>query len=115
VYAYAKKDFARLERYISSSQPVVIRPELAVNPNLPKENNIRTANLEKILVDLVCDADIYRQYQGEELQNIYKNATEMYAVNYSQLLKYAAARKKKAEVLDMLRDSGEFMKVKNLI
>jgi hypothetical protein len=115
VDAYAKKDFTRLERYVSSSQPVVVRPELAVNPNLPKKNNVRTADLEKILVDLVCDEDIYGQYQGAELQNIYRNATEMYAVNYSRMLKYAAARKKKGAVLDMLRDTGEFMKVRNLI
>jgi hypothetical protein len=113
--AYAKKDFSRMERYVSTPQPFVVRPELSVNPNLPLENNVRAANLEKILVDLVCDEDIYGQYQGEELQNIYQNATETYAVNYSQILKYAAARKKKSEVLEMLQNAGEFKKVRNLM
>jgi len=115
VEAYAKSDFPKLERYISSSQPFVIRPDLTVNPNLPQENNVRTANLEKLLVDLVCDEDIYGQYQGEELQNIYKNATDSYAVNYSQMLKYAAARKKKDPVLDMLGGTAIFNKIKDLL
>ncbi|MDR1193690.1 MAG: hypothetical protein LBK98_05935 [Peptococcaceae bacterium] len=115
VDAYAKKDYRALERYISSSQPFVVRPELTVNPNLPRRKNIRAANLEKLLVDLVCDKDIYGQYQGEELRNIYRNATEGYAVNYSRMLRYAAARKKKAPVLELLRETGEYNKIRSLL
>ena len=113
--AYAKRDFSKLERYISSSQPIVVRPELAVNPSMFQENNIRVANLEKILVDLVCDQDIYGQYQDEELQNIYINAAESYAVNYSQMLKYASARKRKAAVLELLEDTDVYSNIKGLI
>jgi hypothetical protein len=108
---YSKKDFPRIERYITSHQPVLVRPVLAVNPSLPKKDNVRLASIEKILVDLVCDTDIYGQYQGSELLNIYQNATERYAVNYSQVLKYAAARGKKAEVVDKLLDTNEYQKV----
>ena len=115
VEAYAKSDFPKLEQYISSPHPIVIRPELAVNPNLPQENNIRVANLEKLLVDLVCDEDIYGQYQGEELRNIYRNATGSYAVNFSQMIKYAAARKKKDPVMEMLNGAAVFNEVKDLI
>jgi hypothetical protein len=115
IEAYAKRDFIRMERYVSSSQPIVVRSELTVNPSLPQKNNLRRANLEKILVDLVCDEDIYSQYQGEELRNIYVGATERYAVNYSQLLKYAAARKKKPEVVELLQDTTEFQKVRDLL
>ena len=100
---------------MSSLQPFIIRPELAVNPNLPQEGNVRTANLEKILVDLVCDDDIYGQYQGEELLNIYQNATYGYIVNYSQMLKYATARKKKALVLEMLQETDMYKKIRDLL
>jgi hypothetical protein len=115
VDAYAKKDYRMLEQYVSSSQPFVVRPELTVNPRLPRKKNVRAANLEKLLVDLICDQDIYGQYQGEELRNIYRNATEGYAVNYSQMLKYAAARKKKAAVLEMLRETAEYNKIRGLL
>ena len=115
VDACLKKDYPMLERYVLSSQAFIIRPELSVNPKLPQENNIRMTSLEKILVDLACDEDIYGHYQGEELQTIYQNATNRYVVNYSQMLKYAEARKKKAAVLGMLQDSDVFNKIRMLL
>ena len=115
VEAYAMRDFPTLEQYVSSSQPFIIRPELSVNPNLPQEENVRTANLEKLLVDLVCDEDVYGQYQGEELLNIYHNSTESYAINYSQMLKYAAARKKKGSVLEILQGTDMYKKIRSLL
>lgn len=115
IEAYAKSDYSRIERYITSSQPFIVRPELSVNPSLPQKSNIRTANLEKLLVDLVCDEDIYGQYQGEELLNIYKNATERYAVNFSQILKYAAQRKKKAPVVELLQGTVVYNKIRSLV
>ena len=113
--AYRKNDYPKLERYVESNQPILVRPELSVNPTLPKDKNVRLATLEKILVDLVCDADIYGQYQDNELINIYRNATDLYAVNYSQILKYAAARGKKDDVINNLQETSEYMKVKGLL
>jgi predicted transcriptional regulator of viral defense system len=115
VDAYAKSDYPRLEKYISTSNPVIVRPELAANPTLKARGKVHYANLEKTLVDLVCDDAIYGQYQGEELENIYRDATERYAVNYSQMLKYANARKKKLEVLSLLVSTPEFKKVRELL
>jgi hypothetical protein len=115
VEAYAKRDYAKLEQYVSSPQTFLIRPELSVNPNLTQYDNVRASSLEKILVDLVCDYDIYGQYQGEELINIYKNSTFDYAVNISQVLKYAAARKKKASVLAILQETDVYDKIRGFI
>jgi len=115
VDAYAKRDYAKLKRYVVSSQPFLVRTELVVNPSLIQEENYRSSNLEKLLVDIVCDDDIYGQYQGEELINIYSNATDRYAVNYSQMLKYATARKKKAVVQKMLQETAEYAKIRSLI
>jgi len=113
--AYEKTDYPKIDQYISSLQPILVRPELSVNPKLPLEGNIRTSTLEKLLVDLVCDEDIFGQYQGEELKNIYQNATERYAINFSQMLKYAAARKKKAPVRELLEFSNVYRKVRSLL
>ena len=97
--AWAKQDLLQMERYALSAQRVIIRPELSVNPPLQKENNIRLANLEKIFVDIVCDEDIYGQYQGEELLNIYKGAAETYAINYSRVSGKKAAHTKMKSVV----------------
>jgi hypothetical protein len=113
--AYRKNDYPQLERYLESNQPILVRPVLSVNPAMPKENNVKFAIIEKILVDLVCDTDIYGQYQDIELYNIYRNATELYAINYSQILKYASARGKKDDVVDYLQETSEYMKVRSLL
>jgi hypothetical protein len=115
VDAYMKLDYPNLEKYVSTEIPVIIRPELTVNPTLPTSGKIHYANLEKNLVDLVCDVAIYGQYQGDELENIYQNITERYAINYSQMLKYASARKKKLEVLSLLENTAEFKEVRKLL
>lgn len=115
VDAYAKSDYKKLEHYFSTPQLFLVRPELSVNPILTQKGNIRISSLEKILVDLVCDDDIYGQYQGEELRNIFQGSTNGYAINYSQMLKYAAARKKKDSVQEMLQDTEVFSKIRSLI
>ena len=68
-------------------------PGTVNQPETASERQLRVASLEKMLVNLICDEVIYGQYQGEELRNICKNANDSYAVDYSQLLEYAAARK----------------------
>ena len=115
VDAYAKKDYPLLEQYISSPQHFVVRPELAVNPKLTQEGNMRIANLEKLLVDLICDEDIFGQYQGKELKNIYQNVTENFVVNFSQMIKYASTRKKKVAVLEMLQETDVYRKIRTLL
>lgn len=113
--AFTKKDFGKLEKYVRSTQPVIISGEFSINPKLSCKNNVCCANLEKLLVDLVCDEKIYGQYQGQELENIYQNSMAKYAVNYSQILKYAAARKRKTDVEALLLTTEEYKKVRDLL
>jgi hypothetical protein len=115
VDAYAKKDYPKLEKYVSSSQPFLICPELAVNPKLARQDNYHISSLEKMLVDLVCDEEVYGQYQGEELTNIFRGATRNYTVNYSQVLKYAASRKRKDAVHEMLLYTDAYVKIRTLL
>ncbi|GHU61982.1 hypothetical protein AGMMS49983_02650 [Clostridia bacterium] len=113
--ACSKKDFDVFEKYANSTVPVIVCPEYSANPSLIENNGIRIANIEKILVDLVCDKRIYGQYQGEELNNIFMGATKKYRVNYSQLLKYAALRKRKADVIFCLNQCDEYREIKGLL
>jgi len=113
--AYIKKDYKLIEKYILTPQPYIIRSELITNPNLKSENNVRYSSLEKILVDIVCDDIVYSQYQDAELLNIYKNITNKYIINYSQMLKYAASRKRKSSVLALLDETTEFNKLRSLL
>jgi hypothetical protein len=113
--AISKKDFRVYEKYAKPATSIIVCPEFSANPTLIEDNGIRTANIEKMLVDLVCDNNIYGQYQGEELSNIFIGATKIYRVNYSQLLKYATLRKKKDTVISYLNECDEYRKIRELL
>jgi hypothetical protein len=115
IEAIEKTDYASLEKYIESSEPIVVRPILSVNPPLKNEYGVKIASIEKMLVDIVCDAGIYGQYQGEELVTIYRNATDRYAINYSRMLRYASGRKRKPDVTAILSETDEYRKVRDLL
>jgi hypothetical protein len=115
IEAIEKTDYVSLEKYIESNEPVVVRSILSVNPPLKKGHGITIASLEKMLVDIVCDAGIYGQYQGEELVGIYRNATDRYAINYSRMLRYASGRKRKPDVTAILSETDEYRKVRDLL
>jgi hypothetical protein len=115
IEAIEKTDYLSMEKYIESSDPIVVRPVLSVNPPLESEYGVKIASLEKMLVDIVCDSGIYGQYQGEELAEIYRNATDRYAINYSRMLRYASGRKRKPDVAALLSETDEYRKVRGLL
>lgn len=49
--------------------------------------------MEKILIDLLAEKDFYYPYQGQELENIYKNAFNDYKISLKSLNRYAERRK----------------------
>lgn len=114
--AWAKEDLAIMEKYSSvTQQPEIIRSELSANPSLLKENNINYTNIEKLLVDVVCDEKVFSQYQGDELYNIFSQFTDIYAINYSKMLRYATARNRQEKVVEILSYTNEFIKVRDLL
>jgi hypothetical protein len=112
---FPKNDPQGFLRYGRSEQQVVVGRILPTTSVIPFEENIFFAGLEKILVDLVSNSEIFGQYQGEELENIYKNCIGKYVVNYSTILKYAAARNRKEQVESLLNMTEEYQKIKRLM
>jgi ssDNA-specific exonuclease RecJ len=50
------------------------------------------ARIEKILIDLLADVDLFATYQELELTNIYENIFRKYKINEDALLRYAGRR-----------------------
>ncbi len=73
-------------------EPIVIRHLVSQAPLL-EVDGVRTAGLEKILVDLFCDAELFASFGGAELENIFREAFKTYPVN---LYRYAGRRRKEA-------------------
>lgn len=91
---------------LSKKNPVVIKPLLSRAPLQKTRNGLPIASLEKILVDLFCDKDLFISYQGTELKNIFRNAWMNYELNLSTLMNYARRRRRGKQLLDFIKTSS---------
>ncbi|MBA3986767.1 MAG: hypothetical protein H0X63_09415 [Flavobacteriales bacterium] len=87
-----------LEKYIVNEKEVfVIKPLISEAPT-QKINEVETATIEKMLVDVFCDDVIFSAQQGAEKRTIFKEAFTKYTINQSKMLRYADRRRKKEEL-----------------
>lgn len=99
---FIKPDESIMERYISEAKhPIIIKPFLSRSP-AQLIDDIKVPALEKILVDLYCDEQVYFAYQGHQLEIIYRNAASRYTLNFSKLLTYAKRRSREDEIKALL-------------
>lgn len=87
-----------LERYISSnSEEVTIVKNLVTEAPTTKNNKIRIPTLEKLLVDIIIDKELFAAQQGE-IEFIYHSAFKKYAINTAKMKRYAIRRNKESEL-----------------
>lgn len=87
-----------LERYISSnSEEVIIVKNLVTEAPTTKNNKITIPTLEKLLVDIIIDKELFAAQQGE-LEFIYQSAFKKYTINTAKMKRYAIRRNKEAEL-----------------
>ena len=88
------------ERYISGNDIIIIRILVSESP-VQNNAGIITPAIEKILVDMVADAE-FNFLKGSELHHIYNTIFERHNVNKSKLLRYATRRGKRGEVEQLM-------------
>ncbi len=108
IEAFSKVNIKLAELYAKSETTIFVTKTVQTTVLLPFDGNIKTSRLEKVLVDALAEPRLYGQAQGLELENIYENASETYALNYSQMLKYATNRGKRDAVDDLLKRSKSY-------
>ncbi|WP_284653510.1 DUF6577 family protein [Flavobacterium terrisoli] len=87
--------------YISNvNEAIIIKPLVSEAP-VNNEGNIVIPSLEKLLVDMLTDKDLFAAQQGE-IEDIFLNAFEKYAINESRMKRYAIRRNRENEVIDLL-------------
>jgi hypothetical protein len=87
-----------MENYVLGSPEAIIVKTLISEAPLQNVQTMPVPTLEKILVDLYSDSDIFYFLQGKEMLTIFENALEKYTVNIDRLLRYAARRNRKEEL-----------------
>jgi hypothetical protein len=86
------------EKYIvNEKEAIIIKPLISEAPT-QNINEVETATIEKMLVDIFCDDVIFYAQQGAEKRTIFKEAFTKYTINQSKMLRYADRRRKKEEL-----------------
>ncbi len=87
-----------LEQYVFDiPNAIIVKPLLSESP-LQEVKKVNTISIEKMLVDIYCDTDIFEAFQGNEKKIIYSVAFEKYTINSNKLLRYASRRGRKEEI-----------------
>lgn len=94
-----------LERYISviTDEVTIIKNLVTESPTI-KKNKIEIPALEKLLVDILIDKELFAAQQGE-LDFIYKSAFKKYDINKAKMKRYAARRNKERELERIMSSS----------
>lgn len=95
---YLNPDEDIFERYISSNtEKVIIIKNLVTESPTIQLDTIEIPSLEKMLVDMIIDKDLFAAQQGE-LDFIYNSAFKKYAVNTAKMKRYAMRRNREYEI-----------------
>lgn len=87
-----------LEKYIVNENEVFVIKSLISEAPTQNIDEVETATIEKMLVDIFCDDVIFSAQQGAEKRTIFKEAFTKYTINQSKMLRYADRRRKKEEL-----------------
>jgi hypothetical protein len=85
--------------------PLVVRHLISESP-LSKHNDIPVVTIEKMLVDIFCDAEFY-YLVGSERREVFSNAYYKYTINENKLLRYAARKGRRDEIQEYIQE-GQF-------
>lgn len=103
---YLNPDEKTIRYYIAESNyPVIIKKMVTRSPvasRIEKGGQFYTPLLEKILVDLFADEQLFYFLQGSELSHIYKNAISNYAIDFTKLFSYAKRRDREEDIRQFL-------------
>lgn len=98
---YMNPDSYLFDYYISSvDEATIVKPLISEAP-VENEKKVVIPTLEKLLVDMLIDKDLFAAQQGE-LEDIFLNAIEKYTINIARMKRYALRRNRENEVTEIL-------------
>lgn len=100
VFLNPSKDI--LDKYANRNESIVIIKNLITDAPLQNIKQVKTPRIEKILVDLIVDTELYTAYQGRDLDSIIENAFQYNTIKKDTLLRYADRRRRKPFVKERI-------------
>lgn len=104
-----------VENYIVSGQKNIIIKNLTMTSPLTEREGLIVPTIEKIMVDLFKDDELFAPYQGAELQNIFQEFFYTYNINQSTLRQYANKRHVRDRLILFLEEETDIDEDKLLI
>lgn len=98
---YLQPDRTIMELYVLSLNEAIILKPLVSEAPLAQEGKITTVTLEKMLVDMVADSEIFVAQQGE-LAYIFETVFSQLLIHQNRLLRYARRRKQEEKVFSFI-------------
>ena len=89
--AVAYEDLPAVERSFPGRKYVVVK-RLVTEAPLTRVEDVTVPRLEKILVDIVQDRNLFGFLEGAETHHIYEAASDRYHIQLDTLLRYASRR-----------------------
>lgn len=89
--------------YASGAPSLLVRDLISEAPVI-QVDDVTTATLEKILVDVTI-APEFEFARGSELYTIFENADQMYRIGKKTMLRYATRRGKKEEIAKLIEST----------
>lgn len=100
---FLQPDRLTFERYIlPRPDSIVITSLLSQSPH-QKVEGVLTPKLEKILVDIFADEDIFYIFQGEELAHIFEATFQRYQISQKAIFRYAQRRKMGQKIREFIQ------------
>lgn len=100
-----------LDRYIFDVDRPVVLQTLVSRAPVQRIDKVSTLTIEKLIVDLFSDKNLFIAFQGSELVHIINNAYQRYSINFTKLLHYAGRRRKEKEIRQFLQEKTDIPKV----
>lgn len=99
---YVSPSRIEIEKYLLSGRNNIVVTTLTKESPIQSNGDIMVPRIEKIIVDLFANKDLFIMYQGKELVNIIKELFKTYNINQSTLNRYATKRRVKDEIVEFL-------------
>lgn len=98
-FLYSDKNL--FDRYLNDSTDILIVKNLVSEAPLTVVNNTTIPSLEKLLVDMLTDVELFSPQQSEK-EVIIQNVINTYTINQSKLQRYAQRRNRKEELNNLI-------------
>ena len=99
--AVAYEDLPAVARSFLEQEYIVVKRLVSEAP-VTRVDDVTVPRLEKILVDIVRDKNLFGFLEGAETYHIYQSATDRYHLQLDTLLRYASRRGVKDDVMMIL-------------